>query len=182
MFYSFCFNKVLSKAFRISLGDSCLILLKNRNLWANENNFHKSQKRAFALNFLHKIDIQIAQVVLIFQDFGSYIIIRTIILQVWLFFCVLISVCVKQDLLEDLGESLFDLAEKYKHLRSRDYFSFLTEVWFWVEFLKYSKCSYCYRLFYFWKILFSLRCVLFFMILWFSLMSFCHRKVGIQYM
>ena len=42
-------------------------------------------------------------------------------------FCVLISVCAKQGLWEDLGESLFDLAEKQKLLRSRDYLSFLFE-------------------------------------------------------
>ena len=38
MFYSFCSNKVPSKAFRIFLGDSCLILLKNRKFCAHENN------------------------------------------------------------------------------------------------------------------------------------------------
>ena len=39
----FCvFNLVFvpSKAFRIFLGDSCLILLKNRNFYAHEINFH----------------------------------------------------------------------------------------------------------------------------------------------
>ena len=49
-----------------------LILLKNINFCAQKNNLHKSQKRAFALIFLHKIDIQIAHVVLIFQNFWSY--------------------------------------------------------------------------------------------------------------
>ena len=42
---------VPSKAFRIFLGDSCLILLKNRNLCAHENNFSKSQKRLKTLIF-----------------------------------------------------------------------------------------------------------------------------------
>ena len=42
-------------------------------------------------------------------------------------FSVLISVCAKQDLWEDLGESLFDLAEKQKLLLSRDSLSFFTE-------------------------------------------------------
>ena len=34
-----------------------LILLKNRNFCAQQNNFHKSQKNALDLNFLDKIDI-----------------------------------------------------------------------------------------------------------------------------
>ena len=54
-----------------------LILLKNRNFYAQKNNFNKSQKRAFVLNVLHKIDIQIFHVVLIFQNFGSYRSIRS---------------------------------------------------------------------------------------------------------
>ena len=41
------------------------------------------------------------------------------------FFFVLISVCAMQGLWKDLGESLFDLAEKQKLLRSQDYLSFL---------------------------------------------------------
>ena len=96
-----------------------LILLKNRNLCAQKNNFHKSQKRAFALNFLHKIDIKISHSILGFQNFWSY---RSILS------------------------------------------SLIT--------------TYC---FVFWQILFSLRCVLVLMILWFSLTSFCHRKVWMRY-
>ena len=46
------------------------------------------------------------------------------------FFCVLISVCAKQCLWEDLGESLFDLAEKQKLLHSRDSLSCFTEEFF----------------------------------------------------
>ena len=42
-------------------------------------------------------------------------------------FCVLISVCAKQDLWEDLGESLFDLAEKQKLLHSQEYLSFFLQ-------------------------------------------------------
>ena len=49
-----------------------------------------------------------------------------------------------------------------------------------LELQKYSKYSDCFRLFSFWHILFSLCCVLIFMALWFYLMSFFHRKVGIQ--
>ena len=42
-------------------------------------------------------------------------------------FFVLISVFAKQCLWEDFGESLFDLAEKQKLLRSRDSLSFFAE-------------------------------------------------------
>ena len=52
------------------MGDRCLILLKNRNFCAQSQNFLKSQKRDKILNFLHKIDIQISYVVLIFRIFG----------------------------------------------------------------------------------------------------------------
>ena len=48
-------------------------------------------------------------------------------------FLFLISVCAKQVLWDDLGESWFDLAEKQKLLHSRDYLSFLIEECFWVD-------------------------------------------------
>ena len=56
----------------------------------------------------------------------------------------------------------------------------ITQVVLFSEFLVFQKYSYksdCYRLFCFWQILFSLRCVLVLMILWFSLKSFFHRKL-----
>ena len=39
MFYSFCFNKVPSKAFRIACGDSCVDPAKNQKLLCSVNNF-----------------------------------------------------------------------------------------------------------------------------------------------
>ena len=47
VFFVFWLVFVPSKAFRIFLGDSCLILLKNRNFCTHENNFHKSEKSDF---------------------------------------------------------------------------------------------------------------------------------------
>ena len=74
-----------------------LILLKNRNFRAQENNFHNSQKRDFDLIFLHKIGIQIYQVVLSFQNFWSYRSIRSIQIatdcSVFDRFCFLCVVC-----------------------------------------------------------------------------------------
>ena len=60
---------VPSKAFRIFLGDSCLILLKNRNFCAHENNSYFYQRLIKCQLFLHKINIQISQVFLVFQNF-----------------------------------------------------------------------------------------------------------------
>ena len=74
-----------------------LILLKNKNFCAQRNNFHKSQKRAFCSEFLHKIDIQIAHVVLIFSNLWSYRSIRNIQIatdcSVFDRFCFLCIVC-----------------------------------------------------------------------------------------
>ena len=72
MFYSFCFNKVPSEAFGIVWMIVDLILCKNRNFCSQSRNFENSQERAFDLEFLHKIDIQIVYVVRIFQNFLSY--------------------------------------------------------------------------------------------------------------
>ena len=55
-----------------------LILCKNIKFCAHCQNFKKSQKSDFGLIFLHKIDIRIAHVVLIFQGFG--------VTEVWLVF------------------------------------------------------------------------------------------------
>ena len=60
---------VPSKAFGIIWVIVDSILLKNRNFCAQKNNFHKSQKRHFALNYLDKIDIQISHVILIVLEF-----------------------------------------------------------------------------------------------------------------
>ena len=48
-------------------------------------------------------------------------------------FCVLISVCAKQCLWEDLGWKFIWSCWKQKLLRSRDYLSFFTEECFWVD-------------------------------------------------
>ena len=108
---------VPSKAFRIFLGDSCLILLKNRNFCAHENNSNFLPERDKIPILLQKINIQIAQVVLIFQNFWS--------------------------------------SRSFRNSQIATDCSVLTDS-------------------------VSLRCVLILMALWFSLMSFCHRKVGIQ--
>ena len=71
MFYSFCFNKVPSKAFGIVWMIVDLILCKNRNFCAQSKNFKNSLERAFDLNFLYVIYIQIRYVVLIFQNCWS---------------------------------------------------------------------------------------------------------------
>ena len=49
MFYSFFFNKVPSKTFRIAYGDSCVDPAENQKPCAHEISFHKSRKRAFQL-------------------------------------------------------------------------------------------------------------------------------------
>ena len=54
-----------------------LILQKNRNFYAQLWIFQNSQKSHFDLNFLHKIDIKIASVVLVFQNVWSSRSIRT---------------------------------------------------------------------------------------------------------
>ena len=72
MFYSFCFNKVPSKAFGIVWVIVDSILCKNRNFCAQSGKFENSLECDFDLNFLHKIDIQISYFVLIFQNFWRY--------------------------------------------------------------------------------------------------------------
>jgi len=71
MFDRFCFNKVPSEAFGIVWMIVDLILCKNRNFCSQSRNFENSLERAFDLNFLHMIDIQIAYVVLSFHNFWS---------------------------------------------------------------------------------------------------------------
>ena len=63
---------VPSKAFRIFLGNSCLILLKNKNFCDHENNSHFNRRMIKYQLFLKKINIKIVHVVLIFQNFWSY--------------------------------------------------------------------------------------------------------------
>ena len=46
--------------------------MQKQKLLLSVRNFENSLERAFDLNFLHKIDIRIAQVVQIFQNFWSY--------------------------------------------------------------------------------------------------------------
>ena len=70
MFYSFCLNKVPSKAFGIAWMIVDLILCKNRNFCTQSRNFKNSLEHAFDLNFLQMIDIQISYVFLIFRIFG----------------------------------------------------------------------------------------------------------------
>ena len=47
MFYSFCFNKVPSKTFRIAYGDSCVDPAENQKLLLLVISFENSQKRDF---------------------------------------------------------------------------------------------------------------------------------------
>ena len=100
-----------------------------------------------------------------------------------------------------LGDSWFDLVGKQKLLCTVKQFYKITEVRKASEFFtgdlytnflhypkfaqflelhKYSKFSYCYLLFCFCQILFSLRCVLILMNLWTLSGGISHRKVGIQ--
>ena len=72
MFYSFCVNKVPSKAFGIVWMIVDLIMCKKRNFCSQSKNFENSLERAFDLNFLHNIDIQISQIVLLFRNFWIY--------------------------------------------------------------------------------------------------------------
>ena len=60
---------VPSKAFRIFLGDSCLILLKNRNFVLRKIILAFNESVIKYQLFLHKINIQITQVFLVFQNF-----------------------------------------------------------------------------------------------------------------
>ena len=62
-----------SKTFGMVYGVCDLILLKNRNFCSQSRNFVNSLERSFDLKFLQKIDIQIALIFLIFQNFWSYI-------------------------------------------------------------------------------------------------------------
>ena len=88
---------VPSKAFGMIWVIVDLILLKNRNFCAQKNNFHKSQKRDFSLNFLQKVDIQLSCVFLIFHNFWNYRSIRsspiTTDCSVFDRFCFLCVVC-----------------------------------------------------------------------------------------
>ena len=71
MFYCFCFNKVPSKAFGIVWMIVDLNLCKNRNVCTQSGNFENSLERAFDLNVLQVIDIQILYIFLNFQNFWS---------------------------------------------------------------------------------------------------------------
>ena len=55
-----------------------LNLCKNRNVCTQSGNFENSLERAFDLNVLQVIDIQIPYVFLIFQNFSSYRTIRNL--------------------------------------------------------------------------------------------------------
>ena len=68
---------VPSKAFGIMLGASCFDLVEKQKLYEPATEFKKTQKRDKILKFLHKIDIQISHVVLIFLNFWSYRSIRS---------------------------------------------------------------------------------------------------------
>src|SRR3990170_4977583 len=73
LFYSFCFNKVPSKTFGIVWMIVDLILCKNRNFCVQCRNYYILLEHRKTLNFLQLMGIQIFYVLLIFQNFWSYI-------------------------------------------------------------------------------------------------------------